>query len=183
MILSPFRQMRPAATANRRSMGGHGRSRDSRAGFSLSEIVISLGIIGAVTVTLLGVLGTSLIQGGSARLSQEATLAARHVLAELQVRAAASLDGGSPLSTATLAQEQWFFGPGLQPLPADQTGDALYRVTLEFPTAPSPAAPGANQQAPGMNPLQPVEIIVRHPWRGAETPDQREDRLIAQLRL
>lgn len=183
MNLSHLRNTRNPSPAQPKQQSGTRRRAFSPLGFSLSEIVVSIGIIGSAAATVLALIGTSLSQGGSARLNQEATLAARHVLGELLALVDSSQQGETPVSIADLSQRQWFFGPGLQPLDPSSADDALYRVTLDFPASPTPPAADSNQQAPGMNPLQPVELIVRHPWRGRETPDQREDRLITQLRL
>ncbi len=152
-------------------------------GFSLSELTLSLGIIGSATVTILALMGTSLSQGGNARLNQEAHLAARQVLTELQLRSDALRRGEDQPTLPALEQRQWLFGPGLEPLAAADAAEAIYQVTVGFPPPPRPANPApGDQAAPAMPPLQPVELIVRHPWRGQPSADQRVDRLVTTLR-
>lgn len=160
---------------------GHRRRRPGD-GFSLSELTLSLGIIGAATVTILALMGTSLSQGGSARLSQEAHLAARQVFSELQLRSDALRRGEAQPTLAALEQRQWLFGPGLEPLAEADASEALYLVTVEFPPPPAASPQSGNQAAPAMAPLQPVELRVRHPWRGQQTDDQRVDRMVTALR-
>lgn len=151
-------------------------------GFSLSELVISIGIIGSVMVVILGLLGTALSQSGSARLTQEAVLAARHVLGEIQA-ISGDPDAAAPLTASNLKELEWLFGPGLEPVDQDDAAEAMFRVTIETPASTTPSGGSMPQQGPDKPALQPVEFQVRYPWRGEETPDQDVERILATLRL